>query len=160
MTLNINLEARSGRMCLPFYKKDAGINQHNWFTALFVRIFGSGIIEQAQKDGRTFYFNKASLVKWTNNMSKIVHSKLNAYEEVSLSLKDTDDKIAETFRTVVLQASVINSKVEAQKANEAEEKRLAGLAPQERIAEEAQKIKDNEDAAKALHDCFAEHVDF
>lgn len=68
-------------------KWDRGIRTHNWLTAFFVNLFGTGTIQVSDTNGKSYLYNKGSLVKWINSSSDYAQG-LPFTEKVDLTVKD------------------------------------------------------------------------
>ncbi len=137
MTLSLNMVERNGKMYLPYdlpNLKDRGINKHSWLTAFFVRLFGSGIIEQQNKDGDSFYYNRKSLVTWITDIQSKINPALVATPNITT--KSSDEEIRQQFHNLTHFFFVHQSRAKALAERKAEEERIAALSPEKREAEE------------------------
>lgn len=109
---NFNLVESNGRAYLPccsdkepIYAEDRGIRQHNWLTAFFVRLFGSGIITFTSQDQRTFYLNRNSAITWIRETSKKNHEYWSIFDALNPLPTNTDEEIATMLQRVLMHAS-------------------------------------------------------
>lgn len=109
MTLSVNLTTDNGRRYMGF-ENDRGIKTHNWFTAIFAQIFGSGVVKMKDADGKEFYYNKGSLVKWIKQADTFVITK-NRYvadvkDRVNLKTSDENFKCIFIYMTTEVRATM------------------------------------------------------
>lgn len=64
---SINFRESNGRVYIPLdlgIYIDVGINAHNSLTAIFYKIFGSGVIECTDKGCKSYLLNRNSMINW------------------------------------------------------------------------------------------------
>ncbi len=106
-----NLIERNGRVNLSFEGNESkGVRIHNCLTALFVRLFGSGIVSHTTKDGAHYFFNRGSLITFLQKAVKKNHDYDPSYSIDPIEDYCPDDYLRFIFDEVIERANNIYEK--------------------------------------------------
>lgn len=99
--------------------KDKGIRSHNLLTAVFYRIFGSGVVDLKDKNDKIYHLNRGSLEKWVkeHNDKLPVAMKSNTPNLSKLNNKELAEElnsVIHSFRTMAIRDAARKSPVAEQ----------------------------------------------